>query len=79
MASMGAEEKRPGAPCGRGGCADCADGPGERCALRACCVEERGLQHCGLCLDFPCQLFLSHADALTVGRRYQRLLRLRRA
>ncbi len=47
------------------------------CVLFQCCVVERGLEHCGLCLDFPCQSFLSHAEAMEVQRRYRALLRRR--
>jgi hypothetical protein len=76
------------APCGRTvpeetldpceGCPQRGDAPEEpTCALWVCCVQERGLRHYGLCLDFPCLVFLGHADALTVGRRYQALLRQR--
>ena len=49
--------------------------PCGECALFQCCIVERGLEHCGLCLDFPCQLFLGHAPPLEVARRYQSLLR----
>jgi hypothetical protein len=45
------------------------------CAVFQCCVTERGLEHCGLCPDFPCQVFLSHAEALVVARRYRTLCR----
>jgi hypothetical protein len=31
------------------------------------------LEHCGLCPDFPCQVFLSHAAPLDVARHYQAL------
>lgn len=27
------------------------------CAIFQCCVAERGLEHCGLCPDFPCDVF----------------------
>ncbi len=40
-----------------------------------CCVGDRGLEHCGLCLDFPCQVFLSHAPPLDVAQRYHSLRR----
>ena len=49
--------------------------PCGECALFQCCIVERGLEHCGLCLDLPCQLFLGHAPPLEVARRYQSLLR----
>jgi hypothetical protein len=50
-------------------------GAGSECAIFRCCVGERGLEHCGLCPDFPCQLFLSHSAPLDVARRYRALLR----
>jgi len=45
------------------------------CAVFQCCIAERGLEHCGLCTDFPCQVFLSHAAPLEVARHYQALRR----
>lgn len=45
------------------------------CTLFQCCVVERGLEHCGRCLDFPCQFFVSHASAPEVARRYRALCR----
>jgi hypothetical protein len=36
---------------------------------------QRGLEHCGVCLDFPCQFFLSHTSAAEVARRYRALCR----
>ena len=45
------------------------------CAVFQCCIMERGLEHCGLCLDFPCQVYLSHAPPLDVARHYQALRR----
>lgn len=43
------------------------------CPIFGCCVETRGLEHCGLCLDFPCQVFLSHAHPLDVAKLYRAL------
>jgi hypothetical protein len=45
------------------------------CPIFACCVEARGLEHCGLCLDFPCQVFVGHAAPLEVARLIQALFR----
>ena len=45
------------------------------CAIFRCCVVERGLEHCGLCMDFPCQVFVSHAAPADVARRYKALRR----
>jgi hypothetical protein len=43
------------------------------CAIFRCCVVERGLEHCGICLDFPCQMFVSHASPLHIAQRYRAL------
>jgi hypothetical protein len=45
------------------------------CALFQCCIVERGLEHCGLCVDFPCELFLSHARPSDVAQCYRNLIR----
>jgi hypothetical protein len=45
------------------------------CAVFQCCVLDRGLEHCGICPDFPCQIFLSCAAPLQVAHRYQSLMR----
>ncbi|MBN1140067.1 MAG: DUF3795 domain-containing protein [Anaerolineae bacterium] len=45
------------------------------CAVFQCCVGQRGLEHCGLCPDFPCQVFLAIAEPLEAARRYKALLR----
>jgi hypothetical protein len=45
------------------------------CAIFQCCIIERGLEHCGLCLDFPCQVFVSHAQPLDVACLYKALRR----
>jgi len=45
------------------------------CAVFQCCVVERGLEHCGLCLDLPCQVFVSQAPPLEVARLYKALRR----
>jgi hypothetical protein len=46
------------------------------CAVFQCCILERGLEHCGLCVDFPCQVFVSNAPPVDVVRCYS-ALRLR--
>ncbi|MGD8474366.1 MAG: DUF3795 domain-containing protein [Anaerolineae bacterium] len=45
------------------------------CPVFECCIVERGLEHCGLCIDFPCEVFLSHAPPLEVARLYKALRR----
>jgi hypothetical protein len=82
-------ERRQAAVCGRycGGCEPYVEGRccgcgyqlgltcrGE-CVVFQCCVCQRGLEHCGLCQDFPCEVFLALAEPLEVARRYRALLR----
>ena len=45
------------------------------CSVFDCCIMDRGLEHCGLCVDSPCQVFLSHAPALEVARLCKALYR----
>jgi len=45
------------------------------CRVFQCCVLERGLEHCGLCADLACRLFLASAEPMEVNRRYRALLR----
>jgi hypothetical protein len=65
--------------CQDGLCCGCAYQLGQtrrgECPVFRCCIAERGLEHCGLCLDFPCQVFLSHAPPLEVARLYKALCR----
>ena len=60
-------------------CDGCAYQLGETCEgtcpVFCCCVVERGLEHCGVCPDFACQVFLAHADPVTVARHYRALCR----
>ena len=62
-----------------GECCGCAYQLGQtcrgECPVFCCCIAVRGLEHCGLCPDFPCQVFLSHAPPLQVTRRYRALRR----
>ena len=61
------------------GCLGCAYQLGlpldTECKVFHCCAVERGLEHCGLCPDFPCQTFLSLDSALQSARRYRALTR----
>jgi len=82
-------DRRFAAVCGRdcalcdaqqeGACFGCAYQLGctrrGECPVFACCVAARGLEHCGLCLDFPCQVFVSHAAPLEVARLIRTLFR----
>lgn len=46
-------------------CLGCAATQGKpwwgRCKVYEC-YEGKGVDHCGLCSDFPCKLFISHYD-----------------
>ena len=33
-----------------------------KCDLYECCVKKKKLEHCGLCEEFPCKLFINHND-----------------
>jgi hypothetical protein len=35
---------------------------GEVCQLYDCCINTKHLEHCGMCDDFPCEMFLSLRD-----------------
>ena len=48
---------------------------GEKCPVKSCC-EERRLDHCGLCGDFPCGQLLERERAAVLDR--ERLLWKRR-
>ena len=45
------------------GCSGCACQLGltchGECAIFQCCVVDQGLEHCGLCEQFPCEIFRS--------------------
>ena len=45
------------------------------CRVFHCCVVDRGLEHCGLCIDAPCQVFLSHTTPIEVALYYKALRR----
>ena len=66
-------------PCvAHGGCRGCAYQLGltqrGECAVFQCCVAEKGLEHCGLCSEFPCPLFKASTSAADAERRMRALL-----
>jgi hypothetical protein len=81
--------RRLAAVCGRncelcdahlgGSCCGCGYQLGQtrrgECAVFQCCIVERGLEHCGLCPDYPCQVFVSLAPPLEMAKRYRALQR----
>jgi hypothetical protein len=60
-----------------GSCCGCGYGLGctrrGECAVFVCCIADRGLEHCGQCVDFPCQVFMGHARPQVVAVRYRAL------
>jgi len=44
------------------------------CCVFQCCVAERGLEHCGLCADFPCSALYSRGTAEDVRVRLSDLV-----
>ncbi len=84
MGSCECQRRKLAAVCGRycgecdafqdGICLGCGYQLGQtrrgECQLVQCCVVEFGLEHCGLCQDFPCELFISQAPPLDAARRY---------
>jgi hypothetical protein len=89
MNERGCQGHRLAAVCGRycgacaayqaDGCCGCAYQLGStrrgECSVFQCCISERGLEHCGLCPDFPCQVFVKQARPLDVARLYKALRR----
>lgn len=61
------------------GCKGCAYqlglAPASECAVFRCCAVERGLEHCGLCPNFACQVFISLDSPLQSAKRYRALAR----
>ena len=48
------------------------------CELYKCCVEKHKLEHCGLCDEFPCKLFLEHNDPSLTKEEAERQNKARR-
>jgi hypothetical protein len=43
------------------------------CAVFQCCAADKGLEHCGLCPEFPCRVFLESAPEDRVRVRIEAL------
>ena len=48
------------------------------CPLYDCCRNQRQLDHCGLCTDLPCELFLGLRDPDMTDEEHQESLRKRK-
>jgi hypothetical protein len=47
------------------------------CPLYDCCMNKKGLEHCGLCGELPCETFLSFRDPSLSDEEAERALRER--
>jgi len=48
------------------------------CPIYYCCVERGGLEHCGMCEEFPCFIFLDLKDPNMTDAEFQTSLTARR-
>lgn len=55
------------------GCDGCLSNNSGECEIKICC-KSRGLQHCGLCSDFPCDLLRNTAFDEADGDDGERIL-----
>lgn len=54
--------------------------PGESgCPVYHCCTNEKCLEHCGLCSQFPCEIFLKLRDPSMSDQEFQKSLSERKA
>ncbi len=49
----------------------------EVCPLHECCRDQRHLEHCGLCADFACGLFLQLRDPEMSDEQFEQSLKTR--
>ena len=49
----------------------------EVCPLHDCCRNQKQLEHCGLCEDFPCKMFLELRDPSMSDDEFEKSLDLR--
>ena len=47
------------------------------CGLFDCCVNKKKLEHCGLCEDLPCEMFLSQRDPSLSDKEFEDRLKKR--
>ena len=50
----------------------------EICPLHDCCVNGKGLEHCGLCGEFPCEIFLTLRDPALSDEEFNQSLQKRK-
>lgn len=47
------------------------------CPLHSCCFNQKKMEHCGLCSDFPCAIFLELRDPGMSDEEFQKSLAAR--
>lgn len=52
--------------------------PGGVCPLHDCCANQKKLEHCGLCAEFPCETFLALRDPSMSDEQFQESLERRK-
>lgn len=53
--------------------------PMDRCPVYECCTDQKGLEHCGLCPDLPCETFLKLRDPSMSDEEFEKSLTERKA
>jgi hypothetical protein len=48
--------------------------PGGICPLYECCHNQKRLEHCGTCIDFPCKMFTDLRDPNMTDEEFQESL-----
>jgi hypothetical protein len=48
--------------------------PAGICPLHDCCRNQKELEHCGLCADFPCKVFLELRDPTMSDEEFEKSL-----
>ena len=51
----------------------------EVCPVYGCAVEKHGLEHCGLCDEYPCEMLVSMRDPSMSDEEYERSLENKKA
>ena len=51
--------------------------PSGVCPLYDCCSNQKQMEHCGLCEDFPCKIFMELRDPNMTDKEFQESLKAR--
>ncbi|MCK5018837.1 MAG: DUF3795 domain-containing protein [Candidatus Peribacteraceae bacterium] len=50
----------------------------EVCPIYDCCVNKKGLEHCGQCDEFPCKIFIDLKDPSMSDEEFEKSLNARK-